>query len=162
MPKPAIALTSVLFGLIVVGMFLFAYVERTNAPADSASIAEPVVEENESTQYDSITRVTAKKFYIDGIYTLVGEVVLPTPCDLLESEALVAESMPEQVTVDFTVINNSETCVQQVTAARFMTSFEASAEADIQARFQGRKIEFNLIPAAPGETPEEFELFIKG
>ncbi|MCA9362393.1 hypothetical protein KC906_03375, partial [Candidatus Kaiserbacteria bacterium] len=69
---------------------------------------------------------------------------------------------PEQVVVDFSVINNAESCAQVVTAQRFMVDFQASSEASISARFMGRDIDLNLIPAAEGETPEEFELFIKG
>ncbi len=112
--------------------------------------------------YADITRVDAKHFFIDGQHTLVGEILFPTPCDLLEAEATVMESFPEQVVVDFTVINTADMCAQVVTAQRFKVDFQASEEAVITARFMGRGIELNLIPAAPGETPDEFELFIKG
>ena len=54
-------------------------------------------------------------------------------------------------------------CAQVMTTQRFMTQpITASAEATVTATFMGRQIELNLIPAAEGETPEEFELFIKG
>ena len=87
---------------------------------------------------------------------------MPTPCDLLEAEARVMESFPEQVVVDFSVLNNAEFCAQQVTPARFMVSFTASENASISALFMGRAVELNLMPPAEGGTPDDFELFIKG
>ena len=75
---------------------------------------------------------------------------------------MIAESFPEQVTVDFKVINNAEACTQVITPQRFKVEFDASENASMRARLNGRNIELNLIPAAEGETPDEFEIFIKG
>ena len=127
----------------------------------------PVSENQDDTQvepvpYPDITRVDAKHYFIDGTHTLVGEINFPTPCDLLEADATVMESFPEQVVIDFNVINNAESCAQVVTAQRFKVEAKASAEATFSARFMGRDIELNLIPAAEGEVPEDFEVFIKG
>lgn len=157
MDKRSIILVVSVFVLIVVGMFMYAYLKRTE-------IAEPVVvvPKEEVLPYSNITRIDAKHFYIDGVHTFAGQVELPTPCDLLEVGSTVAESYPEQVTLNFTVINNSAACAQVITAQRFKVSASASAEASVQAMFMGRKVELNLIPAAAGETPEEFEVFIKG
>jgi len=148
-----------LFLAVVAGMFAFAYFSRpTDVPLgtneDQMSDADG--------PYSDITRIDAKHFYIDGTHTVAGEILMPTPCDLLEANATVAESSPEQVTIDFTVINNAETCTQVVTPQRFLVSFDASPDATIQARFMGRDVELNLVPAAEGETPEDFELYIKG
>ena len=112
--------------------------------------------------YADITQIDAKHYYIDGKHTIVGEVNMPTPCDLLEANAVVMESFPEQVRIDFTVINNAETCAQVVTAQRFKVEAIAGTDATFTATFMGRDIILNLIPAAKGETPDEFELFIKG
>lgn len=87
---------------------------------------------------------------------------MPTPCDLLESSARVAESFPEQIMINFSVINNADFCAQVVTAQRFKVSATASPEATFSAQFMGRPVELNLIPAGAGETPDAFELFIKG
>jgi hypothetical protein len=70
--------------------------------------------------------------------------------------------MPEQVTLDFNVINNAEVCAQVVTTQRFKVEAQASEQAIIKARFMGREVELNLVPPSAGETPEDFELFIKG
>jgi len=157
MDKRSIILVVSVFLLIVVGMFVYAFLK-------SGEIAVPVVVTpvEEVVPYANITRIDAKHFYIDGVHTFAGQIELPTPCDLLEVESVVAESYPEQITLNFTVINNSEMCAQVITAQRFKVSATASAEAIVHATFMGRPVELNLIPAAAGETPEEFEVFIKG
>lgn len=155
----AIIMAIVLFVLVVAGMFTFAFMKKqelsTDAlPADTAPTQE--------VKYASISRVDAKHFFADGVHTLVGEMQMPTPCDLLQADALVAESYPEQVTINFSVINNAEFCAQVITGQRFLVTAQASEEATFSARLEGREIELNLIPAAPGESPDDFELFIKG
>ncbi len=158
MDKRTVVLVVTLFALIVAGMFIFAYLKRqeVSTPAPVIVVEEPVV------PYADITRIDAKHYFVDGVHTFVGEIPFPTPCDLLEATSTVMESYPEQVRLDFTVINNAEMCAQVVTAQRFMVSATASEAATVTATFMGRPVELNLIPAAPGERPEDFELFIKG
>lgn len=161
MSQKSIILVVSLFIIIVAGMFMYANLKKAELADESTP--QPLPTEQETpVPYPDITRIDAKHYFIDGVHTLVGEVNFPTPCDLLEADAVVMESFPEQVVVDFSVINNAESCAQVVTAQRFMVDFQASSEASISARFMGRDIDLNLIPAAEGETPEEFELFIKG
>ena len=140
-------------------MFVFAYMKRSEITQPAAPV---VIVEEPAVAYPQVTRITAKQFIIDGEHTFVGELELPTPCDLLEVTSGVQESYPEQITLDFKVINNAEACAQVVTTQRFMVTAAASSEATVRAVFMGRSVELNLIPAAAGETPEEFELFIKG
>lgn len=167
MTQKSITLIVILFLLIVAGMFVFAYLQQNEVVEDS-TIEEPanpdadVDADNTPDQYPSITRVNATHYYIDGTHTLVGEINMPTPCDLLEAEATVMESMPEQIRIDFSVINNADMCAQVITPQRFKVSVEASPDATFSAVFMGRPVELNLIPAAPGEVPEDFEVFIKG
>jgi hypothetical protein len=87
---------------------------------------------------------------------------MPTPFDLLKTDASVAESMPEQVTFNFSVLNTSDSCIETITTQRFKVSATASKAATLQARFMGAAVELNLVEALPGETPDEFELFQKG
>jgi trimethylamine:corrinoid methyltransferase-like protein len=145
--------------LIVAGMFIFAYLKK-NELEQVVPTPTPVTETK--SPYDSITRVDAKHFFIAPTHTVAGEMLMPTQCDLLEWSTRIQESMPETVIIDFTVINNSETCAQVVTPQRFKVSFDASKEAAIKATLNGRDIELNLVPAGPNEKPEDFELFIKG
>ncbi len=156
--KSAIAAV-VVFGLIIVGMFVFAYLKKAEL---TEVVVTPPVENTVPGPYDTITHIDAKHFFIDGVHTLAGEILMPTPCDLLNWDSLVAESMPEQVTVQFDVINTADMCAQAVTPQRFKVTFTASENASIRAMFEGRDIELNLIPPGEGETPEDFELFIKG
>ncbi len=156
MDRRTITLVAMLFLLIIAGMFIFAYLKKQEIAAPTPI---QVVEDISAV---GITRIDAKHFYEEGTHTFVGELDMPTPCDLLEVGAVVMESMPEQVRLDFTVINNADTCIQVVTAQRFQVEAKASADAKIAATFMGKAVELNLIPAAPGESPEDFELFIKG
>lgn len=150
----------VLFVLIIAGMFMFAFLKKSEINGDRTQVEDtPVVV---TSPYDSITRIDAKHFYIDGVHTLAGEILMPTPCDLLEWNEIVAESFPEQVTVAFTVINTTDTCAQVVTPQRFKSSFSGVPGATIRATMMGREVDLNLIPAGDGETPDDFELFIKG
>lgn len=158
MDKKSIILVVSLFILIVAGMFIFAYMKKT----EISQTPPPVAEEEVVVPYPQITRINATQYIIDGEHTFVGEIELPTPCDLLQVSSSVQESLPEQIVLDFAVINNAEMCAQVMTMQRFMVTASASDEATVRAMFMGRAVELNLTPAPAGETPDEFELFIKG
>ena len=158
MNQRTIILIVTLFVLVVVGMFGYAYLKKAEVTPEQST----VIVEEEEVPYPDVTRIDAKHYFIDGKHTFVGQVQLPTTCDLLEADSVVMESFPEQIRLDFNVINNAEACAQVVTEQRFSVSAEASSEATVTATFMGRDIELNLVPASEGETPEEFELFIKG
>ena len=155
----AIWLTIVLFVLLVAGMFAFTVMKQQEIKEEVTPVSTTTEEPD---TYAGITRIDGKHFYIDGEHTVVGEIPMPTPCDLLEVDAIVAESFPEQITLDFSVINNSPDCEDIVTSQRFKVSATASPEATFTALFQNRVVELNLTPAGPDETPDDFELFIKG
>lgn len=154
------SIAMVLFVCIIVGMFVFAFLKKSEIADERTPGGEQSV--STTSPYDTIMRIDAKHFYIDGTHTLVGEISMPTPCDLLEWDAVVAESFPEQVTVAFTVLNTTDTCAAVVTPQRFKSTFVGSANAVIHATVMGREVDLNLIPAGEGETPDDFELFIKG
>ena len=160
MSTKAIILSLVLFVIIVSGMFGFAYLKKSEIQNNLEEQPTTATTSNEN-RY-GIARIEATHFYIDGIHTIVGELTFPTPCDLLTTDARVAESMPEQITFSFDVINNSEMCAQVVTTQRFKVEAAASDAASLSATFMGQPVELNLKEAAPGETPEDFEVFIKG
>ncbi len=151
---------SLLLVVSVLAMFGYSYYKNNVQTAQSTT--QENSDFNAPTPYDGITRIDAKQFYIDGVHTLVGEVAMPTQCDLLTTEAQTNESDPSQVNVAFSVINNAEFCPQVITPQRFMVSVKAQSDAIFIATLQGRIIELNLIPAGAGETPDDFELFIKG
>jgi len=155
-----ITMAILLFVLIVLGMFAFAYLK--NQELKDEVVEQPIEEPVDDVKYAAITRVDAKHYYEDGVHTLVGEIPMPTPCDLLVSEAVVMESYPERIAIDFSVINNANFCAEVITPQRFKVSATASEDATFSAKFMDRQIELNLIPAEEGEVPDDFELFIKG
>ena len=106
--------------------------------------------------------ITAKHQFKDGTHIIAGELNMPTPCHILDWETLIAESFPEQVTINFNLSTQAEVCTQVITPTRFLVEFQASEEASIRATLNGERAELNLIEAGPDENLEEFELFIKG
>ena len=147
-----------LFVAVVVGMFTFTYLKRQEMREGTPPPTLPVASSS-TTQRDTIN---ATHYFIDGVHTFVGQIDMPTPCDLLQSAATVRESMPEQVTLAFTTLNNDPACTQVITAQRFKVEAVASRDAIITATLMGESVELNLTPAPRGEKPEQFELFIKG
>ncbi len=146
--------------LLIVGMFSYSYLAREAvAPTiDSDMDEEQVVD----MPYPDVTRIDARHFYADGEHTVVGVLTMPTPCDVLDATAVVAESFPEQIMIDIGVVQTDELCAQVLTEQRFLVTASASEEATFSARFMGRPVELNLIPAAPGETPDAIDFSDKG
>lgn len=111
---------------------------------------------------ENIPDITAKHQFKSGKHIVAGEIDLPTPCYLLDTDAIIAESMPEQVTLRFTATTQAEMCAQVVTTERFRIDFTASQNAVIKATWNGKPAKLNLIPAGPNEDLTNFEIFLKG
>lgn len=158
MNSRTITILIALFVLIIIGMFAFSFITKDQIAQEQLEEEQP----EENVAYASITRIEGKHFFEDGVHTVAGEIAMPTPCDLLEVDATVQESDPEHIVLEFSVINNAEFCAQQITPQRYKISAQASENATFSARLEGRDVELNLIPAAEGESPDDFELFIKG
>ncbi len=160
MNQKTIILAVSLFLILILGMFTYSYLKKSELN-DVQVIVNDTATTSELSNLNNNT-ITAKHYFIDGTHTFVGEMTMPTPCDLLESTATVMESYSEQIKLDFAVINNAENCEQTLTNQRFSVSAEASGEATISATLVGQPIQLNLVPASEGEKPDEFELYIKG
>lgn len=106
--------------------------------------------------------ITAKHQYKNSTHIIAGEVNLPTACYVLTTSARVAESMPEQVSIDFVSKTQGEMCAQVITTERFKVDFKASDGAIIKATWNGQPVELNLIPAGVNEDLNNFEIFNKG
>ncbi len=108
--------------------------------------------------------ITAKHQFKNDVHTVVGEVDLPTPCYLLNTDSFVEikEPQSDKAIIQFTTINESDTCIQTITSARFKESFSASLNADISATWNGKPVQLNLIEVSPDEDLEGFEIYIKG
>ena len=154
MNQRALVIAVALFVLIVLGMFVFTEIKRSELWQQKNGITEPTTKEA------LLSQVSAKHYFDAGTsrHTLAGEVELPTPCDVLETNAIVRESFPEQVVVAFNVTREGDACAQVLTPQRFKVSFPASAAASISATFDDEPIRFDLTPAEEGEDPADFEL----
>ncbi len=159
MNQRALMVAVALFVVIVGGMFGYAYLKNRSM---SESVPIPPPPQKEAVVPEAI-HITAKHFFKDGVHTVIGEMMVPTPCDLLEANAVVRESAPEQVTIAVTVINTTGgVCAQVVTPQRFKVNFKANQGAFINATFRGIPAILNLVEAGPKETPDNFDLFEKG
>jgi hypothetical protein len=106
--------------------------------------------------------VTAKHAYRNGVHIIAGEMPLPTPCHLLESQAVVSTDA-KQVLVQFTSSTKpDQMCAQVITPARFKVTAKANKDAVITATLNGQPVSFNFIEAGPTEDLDDFELYIKG
>lgn len=159
MTQKSITLVVGLLALVVVGMFWFAYLERS--AEQPIVITEPAPEPTVDIP-PYLARINAKHYRTDAGHVIAGEVTAPTPCDLVEVAAVTRESFPEQVDLQFSIINNADVCAQVLTTQRFRVDVDASSEAVFTASYMGQPLILNLIPAQPDESPDEFELFIKG
>ncbi len=157
MNQRALIVSGVIFLVLIGGMFGYAAMKRAELNKPEVIVPEPIVEDA------SQIRVNAVHFFTDGKHTVVGDLMVPTPCDLIQADALVAESMPEQVTIQLTTINNDDTCAQVMTLQRFRVEFSASEGASIRATLDGTQVVLNLRDAEPGAEPDKLEdLYFKG
>ncbi len=158
MNQRALIIAVVVFVLVVAGMFGYAYMKKQElAPAPTPFVETPTPED------ESPMRVDAVHFFNDGQHTIVGELLLPTPCHLIKDDVTVGESMPEQVKIALSLINNADTCAQVLTPQRFSVSFTASQYAVITVTVDGKPVTLNLRDAGPDESPDTLdEFFFKG
>ena len=103
--------------------------------------------------------IEAERFFENGTHTYSGAIDKPTPCYSLETEALVRESFPEQVTLRFTLRppKPDVSCAQVITPAPFKIIFDASAEAKVDAALNGRQVEFKVSEKIATSTGELIE-----
>ncbi len=146
--------------LIIVGVTLYWQFGRSNDVKSNANV--PVSNADKKADAGVPSLITAAHQFKNGKHIIAGEVDLPTPCHILTTDAMVAESMPEQVTIAFkSESKDAEICAQVITPERFKVEFMASKDAVIKATWNGQPAELNLVPVGPNEDLENFELFIK-
>lgn len=96
--------------------------------------------------------IVADHYFSNGEHTLQGLINLPTPCHTLTHDVLVAESFPEQVTVQFTSEPGPAICTQLIAEKFFSVSFQASEEAQIKATFNGSPVPLVLNESGDGSA----------
>ncbi len=129
--------------------------QEKGTEGDTASSTIPVSEQD---------IVTVKHAYKDGSHIIVGSLMLPTSCEELSWNTLVAKSIPEQVAINFTTKTQEGTsvCAQVVTARSFKVTVKASEQARFSAALNETPLRLNIIEAGEGEDLENFEINIKG
>jgi len=125
--------------------------------------AEEIEEESENVGYVPEV-INALHQFKNGMHTIAGEVDMPTPCEILESEAAVAVREPSSdlVTVQFSTFHEGEICAQMLTPVRFKTSFNAGEDAEMKATWNGTTVPLNIIEVGPNDDIDDFELYFKG
>jgi len=101
-------------------------------------------------------RITAKHLFENG-----GDVDLPTPCHELTATATVLESFPEQVIIELKSKAGEGVCAQVITPKKFKVVFNASKDASITAKLNGKDVILNLIRIGGAEDLNK-DIFIKG
>jgi hypothetical protein len=130
-----------------------------NPKNQKASVTDSLPSGQASPAHETIT---AKHQYQNGGHIVAGEVNLPTPCHILTTDVKVAESFPEQVTIDFVSTTNADMCAQVVTPVRFKVDFKASEQAVIKATWNGQPVVLNLVSVSADENLENFQIYMKG
>ncbi len=162
--------TYIIAGIVVLAIVVFVVISfqkttlDTNTPVNSevASTTDWVNAPANVTVTDK-TVITAKHAYQKGQHIVAGEIPLPTPCDILETNALASADKKAAVFQFMTSIKSgAEMCAQVITPARFKVSITADKDAKLTATLNGQPVTLNLIEAAPGENLDNFELYIKG
>ena len=160
MNQRALALAIVLFVLIIGGMFGYAYLKKNELKQEGTAFIEtpaPVATTTEK------MHVNAIHFFKNGTHTIIGEIVMPTPCDLIRSDVSIASGTPMQASIALTTINNAQTCAQVLTPQRFKSVFQAAKDTRISLMLDGKDADLNLKDADPSQTPDNVdEFFFKG
>ncbi len=110
MSQKVVVLICFVFALIVLGMFVFAYLASTDDFSTSRSdIGEPAPSLTASTTISDETNsfipdeIVMQKSFIAGIHYLEGVVVVPNDCYAVSEEVMVLESYPEQVVIALSI-----------------------------------------------------------
>lgn len=108
--------------------------------------------------------VNVRHQFKDGAHTFVGEIDMPTPCDLLNADGVVTIREPERdlLELQFTVVNEADVCAQVITPARFKVTVGAGEDAEISATWNSAFVRLNIIEVGPEEDIDSFEVYFKG
>ena len=125
--------------LVTVGMFVFSSKStQDDLLMDSGNISD-------NPYFQTLDSIPVRRSFANGMHTMQGHVILPNPCYDFTHEVVNAESFPEQVIIDFTVIPRAEVCVQVLDEREFTVTFQASEQALITARINGEAITLSNV-----------------
>ena len=139
----ATILIIVLLVLVVGGVIYFRNIGSVDNEFPQAE--QPVTDETQ--------RLVVTHAFDGTEHEFTGSVVLPTPCHTLEAESVVAESFPEQVTINLTTIAPEEgvVCTQVLERATFDIFVTASEGARLmRVVLDGSPIDFEIFEEFKG------------
>lgn len=160
MSKQSLIAVGILVVVVVVGGVLLTTGDRSTTDNSDVSGSATTSDTFAPDLIDAAHQFNAD----EDLHIVAGEAQVPTPCHILDTDVTVAESFPEQVTINFStrVEDPDQVCAQVITNQRFKVTFSASEDADISAIFNGQEVELNLRQVGEGENLEEFEVYTKG
>jgi len=117
--------------------------------ASLEEVSDDTEQEDESDDGTVEDVLEVEHSYSDGVHTYSGTVTTPTPCYTVDAMAVVAESYPEQITVDITLTDQAEEnggmCTQVLDEKPFSVDVNASEEAElVKVRVDGEDADWEL------------------
>ena len=136
--------SKVLFSLLALTLVLYVlFVLTGKGLGDESALDKDRVDPDEMTSITGeMSEVKVTTSFEDNVYTYKGVLTVPTPCHNINSDVIVRESFPEQVSIEFTTIETGEVCAQVLVDKKFEVSFQASEQANIQGFYNGLPIQF--------------------
>lgn len=124
---------SIAIVLIIIVLAFVVFSERNHPESDADLLAGHSITAPEE--------LSIKTSFADGIHSYSGMLTLPDPCYEIETEALVAESFPEQVRVNITTYRREEICAQVLADKTFEGTFQASEQAKVSYYLNGELVQ---------------------
>jgi len=121
----------VFVGIIILSVYFF-------WPSTKSDPAADIVDDTALVQVEE-EYVVAHTFD-DGVHTISGEITLPTPCHELNENVRIAESFPEQVFIDLSVIDTGGICIQVLDQRSFSIDVEVDERASFTFTIDGKGI----------------------
>ena len=163
--------TFLIAGIIIIAVVVFVFISFQKSTFDTQlpspeEVASTTAWENAPATPDITitpkTVVSAKHAYRNGEHIIAGEVPLPTPCHILDSNAVVSTDKKNILLQLTSSVVSGEVCAAVVTPARFKVTAKADKNATITATLNRQDVTLNLIDAGPNDDLDNFELYIKG
>ncbi|KXK26483.1 MAG: hypothetical protein TR69_WS6001000487 [candidate division WS6 bacterium OLB20] len=111
----------------------------TPVPSEYAEPTRPPYDVK-TTFTDEERGISVEFSYGNGRYYYYGTVTTPTPCHKVLVDTRIAESFPEQVTMDVTVEATDAVCAQVIAEQVFSGEIQVSEQASLTLLFEGTEV----------------------
>ncbi len=148
----------ILFAIALIGFGLY---KSQRADVTASPQSEEFSEVPDEERYAEIVNV--KHQYKGGKHTYIGELNLPTPCHLIQSDVVRDETNIRKIEINFrSALEDNALCAQVITPRPFKVTFEAPEKITLTVMFDGRPIRFNIFEVPAEDNVEQFDINIKG